>query len=143
MRAPLSACLLVALACLLAACAAGTDSASTTSLPGRVGEVAGRVLAGPVCPVETDPPDPRCADRPVPGAVITVTLPDGSAVATVTSDADGRFSLALPPGRYRLTPQPVAGLLGTAAPADVVVAAGATTGLAFAYDTGIPGPGGG
>jgi len=143
MRARLPAGLMVALALVLAACAEGRDTASTTSsLPGPAGEVAGSVLAGPVCPVETDPPDPACDDRPVPGATILVTLPDGSPVASITSDALGRFTLALPPGSYRFTPQPVEGLMGTAAPADVSVSAGTTTDLVVVYDTGIRGPGG-
>jgi hypothetical protein len=134
-------CLLPALAVVLAACGEGVGTASTTTAPpGPVGEVAGRVLAGPVCPVETGRPDPACADRPVPGAVIVVTLSGGSPVATVTSDAAGRFSLSLPPASYRFTPQPVEGLLGTAAPADVVVRVGATTDLVVTYDTGIRGP---
>jgi len=94
----------------------------------------------PVCPVETDPPDPACDDRPVPGAVIVVTLLDGSPVATVTSDAAGRFSISLPPAVYRFTPRAVEGLVGTAAPADVEVGAGATKALVLTYDTGIRGP---
>ena len=61
-------------------------------------------------------------------------------MATVTSDAAGRFSLTLPPGAYRLVPQPVEGLLGTAAPSDVVVGAEATTEVMVTYDTGIRGP---
>ena len=139
MRSPVAACLLAAL--ILGGCAGGGATGSTTTtLPGPVGEIAGRVLAGPVCPVETSPPDPACDDRPVPGAVIVVTRSEGSPVVTVTSDAAGRFSLTLPPGAYRLTPQPVEGLLGTAAPADVVVGAGATTDVIVTYDTGIRGP---
>ena len=68
------------------------------------------------------------------------SLPDGSIVASVTSDAEGRFSLSLPPATYRLTPQPVAGLLGTAAPVEVVVGRDAAVHLEFVYDTGIRGP---
>jgi hypothetical protein len=98
------------------------------------------VLAGPVCPVETDPPDPACNDRPVPGAVIVVTLLDGSPVATVTSDAAGRFSLILPPATYRFIPRPVEGLPGTAAPPDVVVGVEAVADVVVTYDTGIRGP---
>jgi hypothetical protein len=141
MGARLPVCVLLALALVLAACAVGAGTASTTTtLPGPVGEVAGRVLAGPVCPVETDPSDPACADRPMRGAVIVVTLLDGSPVASVTSDAAGHFSLSLPPATYRFTPQPVEGLLGTAAPVDVVIGVGATTDLVVMYDTGIRGP---
>ena len=38
----------------------------------------------------------------------------GDHAATVTTGADGRFTAALPPGSYRLQPQPVEGLMGTA-----------------------------
>jgi hypothetical protein len=130
----------LALALILGLAACGGGTATTTTRPSAVGEVAGRVLAGPVCPVEISPPDPGCADRPVPGAVIVAGLPDGSAVASVTSDAEGRFSLSLPSGAYLLTPQPVAGLLGTASPVEVFVGPDATVHLDFVYDTGIRAP---
>ena len=42
-----------------------------TSISGS-GGIAGRVLSGPTCPVQKDPPDPDCADRPVTGAVLVV-----------------------------------------------------------------------
>lgn len=143
MNAHRTACLTVALGFILAGCAGAVDSlststttaAATTTVPS--GEVAGTVVAGPVCPVETNPPEPGCEDRAVAGAVIAVTRLDGSAVAEVASDEAGRFLLPLPPGAYRLTPQPVEGLMGTPAPLDVSVAAGETIEVVVSYDTGI------
>lgn len=100
--------------------------------------VIGTVTAGPTCPVVTDPPDPSCADRPVEGAVLVVATPDGVEVARTTSDGDGRFALSLAPGAYRLEPQPVEGLMGTAAPIEFSVELGGpTTELLVSYDTGI------
>jgi hypothetical protein len=129
---------LVALTSTLAACGGGASSTTTTpSDTTAVGTIEGYVHAGPVCPVETDPPDPACADRPVEGAVLLITDREDVTVATVTSDAEGRFTLALPPGAYRLVPQAVEGLLGTAPSEDFTVASGATTTLDVAYDTGI------
>jgi len=62
--------------------------------------VTGVVDAEPGCPGPvTDPP---CPARPVPGALVDVTGPGGSAASTVT-DKDGRFSLRLAPGTYRFT----------------------------------------
>lgn len=107
------------------------------SLPNGPG-VTGTVTAGPTCPVVTDPPDPSCADRPVGGAVLVVTTPDGVEVGRTTSDAEGRFALSLAPGTYRLEPQPVEGLLGTATPFEFSLELGMPTAeLNVSYDTGI------
>jgi len=100
--------------------------------------VHGSVSAGPTCPVVTDPPDPDCADRPVAGAVLVITDLEGVEIARVTSGADGEFSVELPSGAYRLVPQSVEGLMGTAAPIDFgVEAEGPPTELLVSYDTGI------
>jgi hypothetical protein len=101
------------------------------------GSITGQALAGPTCPVAKLPPDPTCADRPVPGVVIVITDAAGSVVASVTTDAEGRYAIGLPPGTYTLTPQPRQGLMRTAAPATVSLVAGATETVDFAYDTGI------
>jgi len=98
--------------------------------------VRGYVHAGPVCPVEQFPPDPDCADRPVPGAVLVIATEDGAEVTRVESDREGRFSLHLANGRYVLRPQPVDGLLGTA-PEQSFVVDGGPVELDVAYDTGI------
>lgn len=124
--------LLLLTVALLAACQP-SPTAPTQAL-------AGLVLAGPVCPVVTDPPDPACADRPVSGAVLVVRDLEAVEVARATSDADGAFSVDLPPGRYVVEPQPVDGLMGTAAPAEVTVAADADAvpePIVIMYDTGI------
>jgi uncharacterized surface anchored protein len=60
----------------------------------------------------------------------------GTEVATLTTDASGAFTVTLPPGRYRLVPDPVQGLMGTAPPVNVTV--GATLAqVQLVYDTGI------
>ena len=106
-------------------------------LPAR-SSVTGVVTAGPTCPVVTDPPDPACADRPVAEALLVVTTLEGAEVARATSDAEGRFELSLAPGRYRLVPQPVEGLMGTAARFEFSVELGVPTAeLGVSYDTGI------
>ena len=100
--------------------------------------VTGTVTAGPTCPVVTDPPDPACADRPVAGAVLVVTDLAGVEVGRMTSDGDGSFALSLAPGAYRIEPQPVDGLMGTAAPVEFFVVFGEPpTEVAIGYDTGI------
>jgi hypothetical protein len=101
--------------------------------------VRGTVTAGPTCPVETIPPDPACAPRPVAGAVLVFTDVDGTEVARATSADDGTYAVELPPGAYRVTPQPVEGLMGTPAQMEVEVGAGPPTELQVSYDTGIRG----
>jgi hypothetical protein len=97
--------------------------------------IAGRALAGPTCPV-VRVGDPACNDRPVSGATILIRDAAGTVVAQMTTDADGRFQVGLPPGPYRIEPQPVEGLMGTASTLDVTV--GATYKVVdISYDTGI------
>ncbi len=150
---------LAGVALALAACSAGggPPSPSASSLPsepigstspgpfvtappslGPHAGLAGRVLAGPTCPVERYPPDPACAPRAVVGAVIVISDASGHEVQRVTSGPGGIYRVQLGPGTYTLTPQPVTGLLGTAAPVQVEVtsaALGPTVDLE--YDTGI------
>jgi len=146
----------VALAGLLVACSAvgaspsrrvgGTEVLSSPSATSFVvappsvephAGIAGRVLAGPTCPVERVPPDPACAQRGIVGAVIVVTG-GGAEVARVTSGLDGTYAVQLPPGTYTLTPQPVQGLLGVAPPAQATIPAeGDGPTVDFTYDTGI------
>jgi hypothetical protein len=110
---------------------------SGTPLPTDSG-VRGTVVAGPTCPVVTDPPDPSCADRPVEGAVLVVTTMEGTEVGRATSDAEGAYAIALAPGVYRLVPQPVDGLMGTAEPMEFSVDWGMLIPeLIVSYDTGI------
>jgi len=98
----------------------------------------GVAVAGPTCPVVTEPPDPACADRPVAGARILVLDAAGSEVAAIVTSDDGSFSVELPAGSYQLVPQAVAGLMGTAPPITVEVRGGAEPGLVtISYDTGI------
>lgn len=99
--------------------------------------VTGDAHAGPVCPVQQDPPDPACADRPVADALLLVVDASGASVAEVRTDADGHFETMLPAGNYTLVPQPVEGLLGTAQPQTFSTGRGLAPELDVAYDTGI------
>lgn len=69
-------------------------------LPYRSG-VSGTVMLGPTCPVERDPPDPGCADRPYATQVSIYRAGDmARVVASVRSNAQGAYSLSLSPGQY-------------------------------------------
>ena len=112
-------------------CAGASTGASTTPLPspseaGQKTGIGGVATAGPVCPVEKNPPDPACAPRPVEGAVLVFRNAAGTDVARTTTAADGTFFAELPVGVYLVTPQPAQGLLGTPGPQSVTVTDGAT-----------------
>ena len=119
-----------ALAAVLVACAPSASNA-----PGS--GVSGIAVAGPMCPVVTDPPQSGCNARPVEGAELVIVDEGGDQAATVTTGADGRFTVALPPGSYRLQPQPVEGLMGTAQELTFTVSSGEPADLTISYDTGI------
>ena len=110
------------------------DDAATTTTPATA-VVRGTVTAGPTCPVVQEGVD--CSDRPVQGAVIELLDLQGVVVATATSDADGTYQLTGPAGTYTLEPQPVEGLMGTAAAVEVNLAPGSTEVIDLTYDTGI------
>lgn len=93
--------------------------------------------AGPTCPVETVPPDPACAPRPVAGAVVVIRDETGTEVARVTLDATGFAMVEVPAGGYVAEPQPVEGYMGTAGPVSVTVVDGMATPVELGYDTGI------
>lgn len=103
---------------------------------GKTG-IRGLATAGPVCPVERVPPDPACAPRPVVGAKVVIRAASGSEAATAVTGSDGAFFVELPPGDYLVEPQPVEGLMGTAAPQSASVVDGNAAVVQLDYDTGI------
>ena len=106
--------------------------------PSAQGSIVVVAQAGPVCPVETNPPDPSCAPRPVANAPIVVTLADSDdVVAEGATDAEGRLTLAVPIGDYVVTAGAVEGLVAAPEPVMVSVLANLTTEVPVAYDTGI------
>lgn len=100
--------------------------------------VVGRAFAGPYCPVQREG-DPSCRDRPVDGAVLVVRDNSGAEVKRDQTGPDGYFSMALPPGRYTLEPQPKEGLMGTPGSQEFTVEEGAEgpVEIFVFYDTGI------
>lgn len=124
---------------LLAGCILA-PSPTPTPTPGALAGVLDiEVVAGPVCPVERNPPDPACAPRSVEGARILVQPGDGRdiVVAEAVTGGDGTASLRLPAGEYIVIGAEVEGLMGVPEPMTVTIAAGRTTEITLAYDTGI------
>jgi hypothetical protein len=64
--------------------------------------VRGLVLFGPTCPVQR--PGKSCT-RPYEASITVQREPAGSVVASVRSASDGRFTVRLRVGRYRLEPR--------------------------------------
>jgi len=132
--------LLLGIAIAIASVACGNPGQSASPSDASLAGIDGVATAGPVCPVETTPPDPACAPRPVAGAVLIARDQTGREIGRTTTAADGTFFLALEPGAYVLEPQPVAGMMGTAPPVAVAVNPAARTTVEIVYDTGIRGP---
>jgi hypothetical protein len=87
---------------------AGCGDETSTEPPADESGIMGRVQLGPQCPVETV--DNPCPDEPAAGVRVTVGLqPPGEAyaigevVARTTTDADGTYRVAVPPGEYVVT----------------------------------------
>jgi hypothetical protein len=111
----------------------------TPAPAGATYQIGGQALAGPTCPVEPASPLPgQCAPRPVSGAVLVITDAAGQEVTRATTGSDGHWTASVPAGTSTITPQPSQGLLGTARPVSVTVAAGSVpTAIQIDYDTGI------
>lgn len=99
--------------------------------------VTGRLVAGPICPVETNPPNPDCAPRPVPGTEVVATLSDGTELR-VESSVDGTFRIALPPGDVVITFSADEASMLAPDPITATIEANQTLDLGdLTYDTGI------
>jgi hypothetical protein len=127
---------------------AGTLTTGTGITPTRAtGTIAGNVAAGPTCPVEQA--ENPCPNKPVTDRQVDIlasssatagaTPQPGNVVASTKTDANGNFSVNVPPGQYvvRVTAGP--GMLGLRqeTPGDVTVVANQTTTIAIVLDTGI------
>jgi hypothetical protein len=111
----------------------------TPTPPAAIGRLDVEVIAGPVCPVEQEPPDPNCEPRPVEGARIFVQPGDGRdiLIGEAVTDAAGRATIEIPPGDYIVVGGEVEGLMGRPDPSTVTVVDGETVTITLAYDTGI------
>ena len=97
--------------------------------------VQGTVTMGPSCPVERNPPDPNCADRPA-AATFSIDTPAGVHVADASSGPDGKLSLSLPAGTYVISLKTTAAM-PSMAPQTFVVAGSSPTELSLQLDSGI------
>ncbi len=105
------------------------------------GTLQGRITIGPLCPVETNPPDPSCLPNEQTYAayqltVYKVNFAASSSLekfATFQGDKDGNYRIELPEGNYELAQE--TGL--SRYQQEFVIKAGEATALDIDIDTGI------
>ena len=123
--------------------AGGCDGATTASddeiETGTLGTITGSVSIGPLCPVETIPPDPACQPTPetFAGLLVLVTTTRQQVVREVAVDGQGRFAVRLPAGRYVVTTNRDGLGVGGTVPVQVDLAAGEVEEIRVEVDTGI------
>jgi hypothetical protein len=123
----------LALAAAAAGVAAGRSGGSGGST--NAATVTGTVMLGPIRPV--DRPEQRNWSY-TKALVVANEILSGRRAAEVQSGSDGRFTMRLPPGDYRLVAMPLqAGMLPIAHPLNITVAPGATYSVKLWLDTGI------
>ena len=106
---------------------------------GKTGYIFGKVLLGPTCPVERNPPDPQCADKPYETDLFVYGSDMKSVVAKLHSgNPVGSFSATVPVGSYYVGPVAGAKVLPRCSMSDkIVVTEGATTSVSISCDSGI------
>ncbi len=116
---------------LLAACAPQINKPTEPLNSG----VKGQVFIGPMCPVvRVDTP---CPDEPYQAALTVLTL-DGREVTRFKTDAEGKFTVNLPPGDYVLHPEtPENNSLPFAPDVPFTVIPDEFTNIIVTYDSGI------
>lgn len=99
----------------------------------------GNIHIGPTCPVERNPPDPACADRPYVNARVSIeNKTNGSIVSQVVSDNEGNFRVVILPGVYIVDVQPMNNnILPRCPPKEVVVKTGVFVNVDVSCDSGI------
>jgi hypothetical protein len=98
--------------------------------------IEGVVTIGPTCPVEKNPPDPNCADKPY-KADLEVSTKAGKLVKRFSSGVDGKFKVSLPAGEYVVNNDSSSSILPRMAPVSVVVKSGQFTKINIGFDSGI------
>jgi major membrane immunogen (membrane-anchored lipoprotein) len=125
------AILTIGLSLFLTAC--GDSTIVGGSGNGAAG-IQGKVLLGPMCPVQQA--GSPCPDKPI-KADITVTDADGKTVATGHSDADGTYRISLPAGSYTVQAKRPDDSFGFGKPVTVEVSRGTFVNLNLVIDSGI------
>ena len=98
--------------------------------------ITGTVTLGPTCPVERNPPDPKCAPGLYATSINIMKAGSTSTIKTIKSDTKGMFSVDLDPGSYVLQAQG-GNVLPRCGEVSALVISGRYTTADIACDTGI------
>lgn len=71
----------------------------------------GTVMLGPTCPVIQNPSQEECADKPYAAKLVVTTAEGSKVIREFSSEADGRFNIALAPGEYAIRSSTAANVL--------------------------------
>jgi hypothetical protein len=97
--------------------------------------VSGYIHTGPTCPVEKNPPDPQCADRPYSGAVVDLLKGTTLEIST-RADAAGKFTVMAGPGAYAIRVE-TPSALPRCSDISIVIKKSTITNVDIACDSGI------
>jgi hypothetical protein len=126
-------------AILVLAIALITGCAKLTN--GETGLLEGVILIGPLCPVETVPPDPACQPtaETYKAYPLGVYSSDGTKkIASILSNLDGSYITELYPGTYKVVLEKEQQGPGSSnLPADITISSNDVTVLNINIDTGI------
>lgn len=105
------------------------------------GILEGKILIGPICPVETDPPDPGCLPRAETYRAYPVgvwTADGGKRLLQINPALDGSYKNYLEPGRYLIKLENDRRSFGRSnLPVEVSIVSNNITMLNIDIDTGI------
>ena len=135
--------LLIALAVIVVLAVAATATGLAVSRSGGdVAVVNGTVMRGPMLPVDRpEPQNERQNWVSTPAIVVAYDVMSGRRAAETRSGSDGRFTMRLLAGEYRLLAMPVqAGMLLMPHPVVLTVESGKSYTVKLWLDTGIRGP---
>jgi hypothetical protein len=120
--------------CLLAAAGCADSPADQSAASG----VSGVTTVDVGCTIVTG--TTPCPTEPLRARVVAVREGSTDTAGSTESDADGRFRLALPPGRYVVRPENLTGApVPTAMPMTVDVPDGGYVEITIAFDSGVRG----
>lgn len=105
------------------------------------GILEGKISIGPICPVETDPPDPGCVPtvETYKAYPVSVWTSDGRRKITLLKPSmDGSYKTDLEPGKYLIILETGGNNIGSSnLPVEITIISGEITTLNIDIDTGI------
>jgi len=107
----------------------------------EAGILEGKISIGPICPVETDPPDPGClptAETYKAYPVAVWKADGGRKILQINPALDGTYKTSLEPGKYLIKLETGSGSIGSSnLPVEVIILSDNITNLNINIDTGI------